>query len=392
MNVDKQFAFPPYQSFKRNLKQIDEFSELSELAYGLTLQLLFRHPKEDLSKIHIPKPRREDLSFCMDDRKIESIDVSCEWITLDDYANRTGTENSLVGDLAAKGMLGPVQQHPTSGKQIVIWPKEKQVLPLAELPQVGKKTFSVKVSLTAQAPLNMDVEDMSQFENVQKSFLHLAHSMGKPDEVGDRSKEMLHRSCFLLRWTVFEVFLRTTIHEMFRRHPEKLGKLKRAQKPTLSYSKIMSLSNAFSSVELLREALVEEQIKQSESEGDSIHGLINLLKSDFGFKEDPYQAWFVMRGQRNECDYNTLMEIKEVRNALIHNDGNVASEFFDRFPNVPKRDKQLIVDEAYDTKASLVFRSVAFRITDLINRKLYETNSKANLPEPQRQPDDQGVD
>jgi len=364
-------AFAPYKRFVSNLEAVDEFEELSGISFGLTQHLLFRFPKEDVKSFKPPLPEREELSFCIADQEVDSVELSCEWITLPECAKRSGTELPLVQEQASSGNLGPVQNHPKTSEKVVVWPPEKRSLPPEKLPEPGKKTFSVKLSVKASAPLGVDVDDMTQFERTQKTFLRLAHSMGKPEQVADKAQEILYRSCFLLRWTVFEVFLRSSVHALFRMHPQVLATGNRAKKASVSFADVVDLSREFTSLDSLQQALVEREIEHSEAEGQSVHGLISLLKGSFRFDTDPYKAWYVIRGERHETDYNTLLEVKEVRNALVHDGGQVDGDFMQRFPNVPYRDKEVIVDDTYHLKTHLVLRSIAYRIADTVVRGKY---------------------
>ena len=356
-----------------NLTVIDEFERLSDISLGLTQQLLFRFPKEHVTSFEPPSPEREELSYCMADQEVESVKVSCEWITLPEYAERTGTELSSVEEQASLGTLGPVQNLPKTSEQVVIWPAEKRSLPLEKLPELGKKTYSVTLSVKANACFSADIDDMTQFERTQKTFLRLAHSIGKPEEVADRTQEMLCRSCLLLRWTVFEVFLRSSVYALFRMHPQILAMGNRAKKASVSYADVVDLSQELTSLDSLQQALVEREIEHSEAEGQSVLGLINLLKSSFRFETDPYKAWYVIRGERHETDYKTLLEVKEVRNALVHDGGEVDNDFMQRFPNVPCCDKAVIIGDTYHLKAHLVCRSIAYRIADAVVRGKYRT-------------------
>jgi hypothetical protein len=310
----------------------------------------------------------------MADVKAESAEVSCEWISLKECANRTGKSLNEITTNAAKGLLGPLQKHPETGEDIVVWPTEKRGIPPEQLPEPGKKTFKVKVLITARAMIGLDNESLDGFEQTQKTYLRLAHSIGKPEEVTDRAVEMLNSSCFLLRWTMFEEFLRTSIHELFQKHPNKLAYCVKAEKPSISYKDVVELSDNFTSLDSLRDAIIERQIKQGEDEGKSVHGLINLLKSEFGFLEDPYKVWYVLEGQKYESDYRSLIEIKEVRNVIIHNGGKVADEFTRKFPNVPLRNYQIIINDTYGMKAGLVITSIAYKIANIVTRGKYHKN------------------
>ncbi len=367
----KSLDFQPYTIFSREFSRINEFEELSDCAYGVTLQLMFCTPREELANIQLPEFIHDQMSFSMADHVVEGIEVSCEWITLDEYALRSGESLNEVKNKVSNKLLGHVLRNPDSNEEIVIWPQDYKNRPLDQLPIPGKKLFKVKVSITADHPLELELDNPKKFDKVQNILLKHAHSIGNSDEVIDRSREVLFRACFLFHWTLFEDFIRKTIHEMFKKHPKKIASQKSSAKPILSYEDIRHLSNNFSSIDDLSEALVERQILQTESESKSVNSLIYFLRTTFNFKEDPFKAWYVLKGQRHETDHDSLIEIKEVRNALIHNGGSVTPDFLSRFPKVPHRDNMIIIDEAYNQKCSLIIKSIAFRITDLIVRDKY---------------------
>jgi len=371
MSKQDTFDFPPYKTFKKGLSTVSDFEALSDCAYGVTLQLLFRNPRERLVDIPFPDFTHDQMSYSMADQVIEDVKMLCEWITLNEYAVRTGETLNEAKDKASNDLLGHVLRDPDSKEEIIIWPQDYNNRPLDKLPTPGQKLFAVQVSTTAGHPVELEVDDPEQFEKVQNILLKHAHSIGNPDEVIDRSREVLFRACFLLRWTVLEDFMRNTIHELFRKHPDKIVSQKSSAKPILSYEDVMNLSNNFSSIDALSEALIERQILQSESESKSVPGLIYFLKTSFDFNDDPFKAWYVLNGQRYETDHNSLIEIKEVRNAVIHNDGHVTPDFLSNFPRVPHRENMIVIDEAYNNKSSLIIKSIAFRIADLIVQGKY---------------------
>jgi hypothetical protein len=130
MSEKNAIEFVPYRKFRESQSAIDELEQLTDLAYGITQQLLFRHVKDDLSDTVIPEPPLKDLSFCMGDREIESVHLSCEWVTLDEHASRASTSLQEVSRQASEGLLGPMQHHPKTGEEILLWPPETQKQPL----------------------------------------------------------------------------------------------------------------------------------------------------------------------------------------------------------------------------------------------------------------------
>jgi hypothetical protein len=284
-----QLTFEPYLRYKENLERIRDFSELTTLAYGLTQQLLFKYPKDQLPGIRLPKPKWEDLSFSMGAQEVNSVEMKCGWLSFSEYAKRCGLDLGIVETEAREGKLGPVLKHPRTGIEVVVWPQEMQSKPLSELPEPGKYSFAVTFTAKAHAPIPVELED--DFEEAQQAFLSLTHALGEPEKVAEHAEEMLYRSCFLLRWVMFEVFLRSTVHELISRHPTRLTSTKQGKKPTLSYEDVLAMSSNLSSVEMLRDSLIRREIERQQAHGESVHGLINFLKSEFLFDRDPYEVW-----------------------------------------------------------------------------------------------------
>ncbi|MEA2033146.1 MAG: hypothetical protein U9N41_06140 [Euryarchaeota archaeon] len=367
-----QPKFDPYRIYTQNQKNIEEFAALTGLSYDLTRQLLFKHPKDQLPKISLPKPREEELSFSMADQEPTSVKLKCGWLSFSEYAEECNLALEQVEREASEGKFGLVLKHPKTGKDVVVWPPEMQSKPLSALPEPGKYIMQTTIKGKAEAPLPLDPVDMDGFEQIQKSYLVLAHSLGKPSEVATHAEEMLNQSCFLLQWTIFEVFLRSTIQELIKRHPSKIASDSRGKKSTLNYEEILEMSSKFSSVEDLRDSLIQREIERVQAGGESVHGLINFLKTEFRFKRDPYKAWYVLNGQRYITHYNDLIELKEVRNALIHDGGTPPESFFVTHPAVPKRGNAIVIDEEYCLKAKLILSPIAFSIAKSIDEGMYD--------------------
>ena len=167
-----------------------------------------------------------------------------------------------------------------------------------------------------------------------------------------------------------EVFIRSTVHDLFRRHPEAIASGKRAL-TTITYGEVLSLSHCFSNAEALRSALVERAIEHEESEDRSVHGLINLLKSRFRFEGDPYSSWYVLRGKRQVITYTELMMVKDTRNALLHDAGEPLPELFVRYPDIPSRDGRITVTHDFYQRCALVLNSVAANLNYMIEKGKY---------------------
>ena len=369
-----QPKFEPHLIYRQNQKKIEDFADLTSLSYGLTQQLLFKHPKDKLLKIDLPPPQKEELSFSMANQEFISTEMVCGWLSFSEYAEKCNLVLEIVEREANEGKLGPILKHPETEKDIIFYPPEMQSKPLSALPEPGKYRFKVTMEAKASAPLTLDPANMDEFEQTQRTYLYLAHSLGKSDEVAIRAEEMLYQSCFLLQWTIFEVFLRSTIQELINRYPSKIAAGNRGKKSTLNYEEILEMTNKLSSIENLRDSLIQREIERLQAGSESVHGLINFLKSEFHFKNDPYEAWYVVKGQRQVTHYTDLMELKDVRNALIHDGGTPLELFFTTYPDVPKRDNTIMVDKEYYQKAVLILGSIAFLIADNIDEEMYDVD------------------
>jgi hypothetical protein len=104
----------------------------------------------------------------------------------------------------------------------------------------------------------------------------LAHALGAPEKVAARAEAMLYRSGLLLLWAGFEVFLRDTLQELFRRHPHKIASGARGRRLSLTYEEIVELSGGLSSVEELRTRLVEREIERYNGPHDLDHPSSNF--------------------------------------------------------------------------------------------------------------------
>lgn len=310
--------FLPYVAYTAADRELDRFVELTRLSYALAQQLLFATPKESLPPLSFNPPPFDEVSF--GEQHVgapDDVALQCEWLELGEHATRSGRSMAELHEAALAGELGPPEEAATEHRRY-IWPPEFATKPREQLPAPGKKSFAVRIEVTALADgPAYDLQDPSTFEQAQQSYLGLAHALGEPEEVGDRAQAMLARSALLVQWTNFEVFLRETVGEMFRRHPELLSRGRRG-KQSIDYGDLFAISDDLRSADALRHALAEREIESLRGGGQSVHGLINFLKTELRFKRDPYAAWYRWRGEPRSASYQAIQELKDLRNALVH--------------------------------------------------------------------------
>jgi hypothetical protein len=175
LSTQPALDFRPYRNYADTERQVNDFVGLTGIAYDLAMQLLFQTPRADLPPLPV---RGSKASFCNAD-----LVLSCEWLTIEEYAQREGIDPSLVRGRASEGKLGPVRKNVT-GEEHVIWPPKMALTPEDQLPPVDKKRFQIKVEL----PVELDPMDMSQLDSTRATFLHLAHAIGDPEQAGRQAE------------------------------------------------------------------------------------------------------------------------------------------------------------------------------------------------------------
>jgi len=375
--MNKEEEFLPYKIYLKNTKQINEFEELTDISFGLSQQLLFKHDKNDLPKIDYSNDKDilNKISYSMGDLKVTNTKEKCKWVTIFDYAELASTTIEEINKLLANSELGTTSINPETKEVLIIWPQTYKNKSFDELPEPGKKKFSVTLEINAVNDFEEDIEDMTNFESIQKKFLALAHSIGNPEEVNKNAKNILYRSCFILQWTCFEVFLRNVVDDVVKQNPELLFDDKQSEKLSVTYKELFNYSKKFQDIESLQSKIIENEIAKQEGDNKSVHGIINFLKAKLKFKKDPYSGWYKLKGEHMLTCYNDLIELKDVRNSLMHDAGFANSSFFIDYPNVTNNNGEIIINSDYYLKSKLILRSIAFNIASLIVKKEYKTNN-----------------
>ena len=91
--------------------------------------------------------------------------------------------------------------------------------------------------------------------------------------------------------------------------------------------------------------------------------MINFLKGEFRFDSDPYEAWFVWSGRRETVTFSGLLDLKILRNQLVHEEP--------RDVEITERDS---VDSDTYYRGRLMLSAVAHSISDSIVNRRYKVN------------------
>lgn len=369
--MSKVQNYTPYANYSETVRYIENFVNISDLAYGITRQLMKKHSKDSLIDFDVPPPKKKELSFSMADIRLKNVDFVCGWLSFEAYAEKLGIAPEEVDALASAGKLGSIAKHPKTNSNLIIWPNDFQLQDLEKLPEPGKSKFKPIFSITAKASVEFDTENEESFEETQKRLLSLAHKIGDTEELGTKAETMLYQSSFLLQWTAFEIYIRETIHDLFRSHPGKLAKGQKGSLTSLSYADVLRMSEDFASIDALRESIVNLEIEKHKKDGASISGLINFLKSEFTFERDPYKAWYVIEGDKRTASFAKVTEIKDVRNSLIHDAGKNVDDLLAMYPHLIAKEGALIISRVYYDECIYVLRSIAFSIAESITSGKY---------------------
>jgi hypothetical protein len=363
--------FAPYDSYVIRSNQLTEFIQLTSTSYKLAQQLLFSTPDDQLVDVKPRVMKPTEWSYSMADvKQIGSVTMRAGWLQYAEYAEHEGVTPEEIKKRAESGQLGTIKVHSSDGAPIILWPPEAHRPEDFRVPEPGSYSFVVtqQMTVTVDDEREFDLSDPHQLEEARTYYLRLAHALGQADEVAARAEEILFRAAFLLQWGSFETFLRETIEYLLSKYPQviiqSVGK-----KTTLSYEQIFEMSGQLSSIDDLRRDLIDLEIQRLRAGGRSIHGQINFLKSAFHFKDDPYKAWYVVKGERREATYETLLAIKGRRNVLVHEAEPMQDE-------ATTRAFDKVTQEEY-FEAQLALRSVAYSIAFSVHNEKFDVSRAA---------------
>ena len=160
-------------------------------------------------------------------------------------------------------------------------------------------------------------------------------------------------------------------------NPSLIFESKKIGKETITYKEIYEYSDAFNNIEKMKRMIADNIICNQEKNGQSIHSLINLIKEYFLKNEDPYNTWYVYDGIIYQIDYCTLIDIKEIRNTIVHDKGvvNVSRWKNMKLVPIPKGGNVEIDDDLFN-RCLIILKAISFRINQLAQKQLSKGLSK----------------
>lgn len=343
------------QSFLSSQARLYEFGELTRLSYAVTQDRL---AEASADAPMLPFNRWlgvsgfDSLSYAFGDVSQLTEGPVCEWIALAEYAERSGKHLAEVELQLEADVLGPTGADPMSGDCLVLWPPKYHLNPASGIPPVGDAIMGWHFNIDAWISDPEEGPECIGDSPEPDLYLRMCQELGAPEEITSKAFQLLNQSLFLSHWSSFEVFVRETVDTLLRWHPRKLATGKNKDR-TIRLADLLTSSSDLTEMGPLRDHLIESEIDRRRDAGQSIHGLLNFLRDEFRFARDPYVNGYVLRGEPGETSYRDLVDLKTLRNALMHEGSAPISS------NQPPP----VIDEETVLRTRTVLRAIAYGVS-----------------------------
>ena len=349
-----------YNDVISEYNRINRFNDLTSITYDLALASV---EKENNIK-SLPKIKKDDIkkefSYSPADREIESVELKCGWITYEEYSDKMGVSVDIVKEKAENGELGKIEEK--NGKKVLFW--TSQEMNSEEIPSVNSKnTYSIKYKIkgTAKCKVEGGVEEIVSFLG----------STDKLEKQTSEAKLLLNRETFLLYWSTFEQYVKNITVALFELFPEQVFKNKKYGKNQMSYLEIFEGSTQLTDIVALKERIIDSIISDPATDKEAISKQISFIKECYLERsEDPYKTWYVIRGEKNEIDYTVLDQIRKIRNALVHKNGEMIDEW-DCIDIIERpTDNRIIIDDNLLLMEEMILKSISHNLYRLVSNSL----------------------
>jgi hypothetical protein len=352
-------AFAPFKSYIENRDALSKHIGATDLAYALAISTFGDRRLEG-----VEKAREASINYSRADFGRPNAERIYGWVSFEEFAQLEKLALSEVEGSAGRGELGAVEEHPESGRPIVVWPTSKCSAPEVKQLKLGSSRWSVRARRPNDvAKIEVDTDDPASLTEARNHLIFLGRELGEPVSVYEEAQELFYRGCYLNLWSSFETFVKDSFGELVRRFPVSLARLPDWRKLSMTYADLVVQTNGLSDIESLREQLVAAEIAKAETGGRSISGLINLMKTVFEWPRDLYKRPYREKGQNLVTAYSDLDEIREVRNVLAHQRSRASVALVGS-----KRLKMLndrpVIDKAYFDWTGLVLSAIAHGLAE----------------------------
>jgi hypothetical protein len=361
--------FVPFKRYLENRDSLTKHITATELAYALAVCTLSDNRLEAVDPITLkgtadPIILKEADSFSKADFGVRSVKRLYGWVNFDEYIELEKISIEEFRNRLDAGLLGRVEKHPKTKEFIIIWPTAKYASPEADALTLGMSQWSVETRGPSKiVGIQFDSEDESSLDQARKALVYLGRELGEAHSVYTEAQELFYRGSFLNLWTSFEIFVKDSFADLVRRFPLSLATLPDWKKLSLAYSDLVIQTDGLQDISSLREILISAEIAKAETGGRNISGLINLLKAMFNWSDDLYQRPYREGGVTLKTNYNDLNEIREVRNALAHQNSQQTG-ILEKSSRLKFVEGRPAVDKDYLHWAGVVMSSIAHGISE----------------------------
>lgn len=181
------------------------------------------------------------------------------------------------------------------------------------------------------------------------------------------AQEILNRETYLLYWAAFEQYVKQMEVVLFEIFPDEVFKNKKYGKETMSLLDIFVQSKKFTDMAELRDYILNSIIGlASQGNNDSVSKTIQFIRDCFIEKsKDPYVLWYVYEGERYQTSYVDIDNIRNIRNALVHKNGNMSKGLIDNSLLTEQGDT-IIVSEKFLEREFLILETVGYNLYECI--------------------------
>lgn len=341
-----------YENYKKELKIAQKFYLVTSCSYNLCTTLSDEDIRFD-SRVLENKPSRKNISYSPAETEYVPT-LLCEWVTILEYSHRENISFEEVEKNAKKGVYGEVIND--EEQEFIIWPSKYQFSD--KKPEFGKKLYAVEMKPKVKVKTEISDEDLKGYIKVAFKDLNKTTS---------EAQEILNRETYLLYWAAFEQYVKQMALVLFEIFPDEVFKNKKYGKETMSFSDIFIQSKKFTNIDELRDYILSSIIGLAlQGNKDSVSKTIQFIRDCFIEKsKDPYVLWYVYEGERYQTSYVDIDNIRNIRNALVHENGNMSKGLIDNSLLTEQGDT-VIISEKLLEREFLILETIGYNLYQCI--------------------------
>lgn len=337
-----------YENYKQELKIAQRFYIVTCCSYNLCTTL----SDEDIRfnpRALDNKLNRKECSYSPAEAEYTPI-LLCEWVTMLEYSHREKISFEEVEKNAKKGIYGEIVYD--EDQAFIIWPDKYQFSDTK--PEFGKKLYTVEIKQNVNVKAEILDEDLKGY--IKTTFKDL-------NKTTSEAQEILNRETFLLYWSAFEQYIKQMALVLFELFPDEVFKNKKYGKETMSLLDIFVQSKKFTDMSELRDYILNTIIGlATQGNKDSISKTIQFIRDCFIEKsKDPYVLWYVYKGERYQTSYLDMDNIRNIRNALVHENGKMSEGLVDNSLITEQSDTVIISEELLE-REFLILETIGYSL------------------------------